>query len=110
MEKLTKKEIKERYMNRILVGGVYCIKCSGSSRVWIKSTIDLEGQSNKYKFSISTKSCPEPTMRSDWEQYGAESFSFSVIEKLEKRETQTDQEFAEDIRTLYEMWLENMPI
>lgn len=107
MERLSKKEIKEQYKNRVVAGGVYCIKCSGSGRKWIKSSPDLAGQINKFEFFVSTNSCPEPAMRSDWNQYGAEAFSISVLEKLEKKETQSDEEFADDIRALYEMWLEN---
>jgi hypothetical protein len=107
MEQLNKKEIRDQYKNRTLTGGVFSIKCSGSGRVWIKSTNDLDGQINKFKFFVSTNSCPEPTMRTDWLQYGAESFSFSIVEKLEKGETQTDTEFAEDIRALYDICMEN---
>lgn len=106
MEKYSKKEIKEQYKNRILTGGVYSIKCNGSGRVWIKSTVDLEGQINRFNFFVSTNFCPEPIMRADWDQYGAQAFSFSVLEKLEKGETQTDKEFAGDIRSLYEIWIE----
>ena len=105
MERNSKKEIKDQYKNRKLVGGIYSIKCNGSGRIWIKSTKDLEGQFNKFNFFVTTNSCPEPTMRADWNQYGAQSFSFSVIEKLEKSETQTENDFANDVRALYEMWI-----
>lgn len=107
MERLSKKEIKEQYKNRVVAGGVYCIKCGGSGRKWIKSSPDLAGQINKFEFFVSTNSCPEPAMSSDWKQYGADTFSIEILEKLEKSETQTDKEFADDIRVLYDMWIEN---
>ncbi|MBP1754974.1 MAG: hypothetical protein H6Q59_1372 [Firmicutes bacterium] len=106
MEKYSKKEIKEQYRNRVVIGGIYCITCNGSSRKWIKSTKDLAGQSNKFEFFTSTNLCPEPGMISDWNQYGAQSFSFDILEKLEKGETQTEKEFEDDIRTMYDMLLE----
>ncbi len=106
MEGQTKKELQSQYKNRTIVGGIYCITCNGSGRVWLKSAKDLPGQKNKFEFFTSTNSCPEPGMRSDWEQYGAASFSFSVLEELEKKETQTDREFNEDLKLLLELWME----
>lgn len=106
MEKMTKKELKEQYKNRKVTGGIYCIACSGNNKIWIKSTKNLEGQKNRYNFFFSTKTCPEAAMFPEWNQYGADSFSFKVLEELEKGETQTDSEFTEDIEVLYQMWLE----
>ena len=106
MEKQSKRENKEQYKNRSVIGGVYCITCTKSGRSWIKSTKDLAGQRNKFDFFTSTNLCPEPGMSSDWKQYGAESFSFSILEQLEKGESQTDKEFADDIQTMYDMLLE----
>jgi hypothetical protein len=106
MENQSKKEMKEQYKNRVVVGGIYCIECNDSGHRWIKSTRDIAGQINKFDFFISTNSCPEPGMRSDWDQYGVKSFSMVILEELEKGETQTDKEFADDIRILQDMWIE----
>ena len=43
-------------------------------------------------------------MRTEWNQFGAASFSFAVLEELKKGELQTEEEFAKDIQTLFEMW------
>ncbi|HHV09073.1 MAG TPA: GIY-YIG nuclease family protein [Clostridiales bacterium] len=108
MEGQTKKELQTQYKNRTVVGGVYCIKCNESGRVWLKSARDILGQRNKFEFFTSTNSCPEPGMRPDWEQYGAASFSFSVLEEISKKETQTDREFNEDLKLLLELWMEKL--
>lgn len=102
----TRKELKNAYKNRLAVGGVFCIRCSGSGRVWIKSTKDMQGQINKFRFAVANNACPEPGMRDDWIRYGIDSFSFHIMEELEKKETQTDAEFAADIATLHELWIE----
>ena len=49
MEKISKKELRDQYMTRTLVGGVYCIKCESNGRTWMKSTKDIAGQ----KISLS---------------------------------------------------------
>ena len=109
METPTRKGLKDAYKNKALVGGVYCIACEGNHRVWIKATKNLAGQQNKFAFAISTRSCPEPGMRNEWLQYGAQSFTFTVLETLVQKETQSEAEFAEDIGVLLEIWREKHP-
>lgn len=106
MEKPTKKELKDLYSNRIRIGGVYCIKCSGNDACWIKKTKDIEGSKNRFLFSISINSCPDNCMIDAWQQYGKSAFSFEILEELKKKETQTEREFTDDINTLLEIWKE----
>lgn len=97
----------EQYKNKRAVGGIYCIKCNANNRTWIKAARDLEGQKNRYEFFISTNTCPEPAMIGEWSQYGAESFTFDILEELKQGETQTEQEFTEDIEILLKIWMSN---
>lgn len=106
MDKGKRKELANAYKNRTMVGGVYCIRCSGNQRTWIRSTTDLEGARNRVLFSLKMKSAPEPSMLRECNEYGWESLSFTVLEELKKEEAQTDREFADDIATLLEIWLE----
>ncbi len=108
MEENTKKDLQTQYKNRTVVGGIYSIKCNESGKIWLKSAKDLQGQKNRFVFFTSTNTCPEPGMRFDWEKYGAASFSFSVIEEIEKKEAQTEREFNEDLKLLLEMWSEKI--
>lgn len=101
-----RRELKNRYKNRTVTGGVFCIRCAGNGHVWLKSAPDLRGQRNKFEFSVLNNSCPEPGMREEWKTYGPQSFSFAVLEELQKKETQSDAEFAEDLKTLLELWRE----
>lgn len=110
MDKNSRKKLKEQYKNRRAIGGVYCIKCSGNGRMLIKSTKDMEGQKNRFKFSLSMNLCPEPVLSTEWNKYGANSFSFIILEEIKKGETQTDSEFSDDIDVLLEMWLEKQEI
>jgi hypothetical protein len=45
-------------------------------------------------------------MLKTWKQYGADSFSFEIVEEIEKKETQTQRQFSDDLNTLLELWNE----
>ncbi len=106
MDSANRKRLKSAYQDRPVIGGVYMIQCAANGRRWIKSTRNLEGQRNQFAFAASTNLCPEPGMREEWNRYGAQAFSFAVLEELKKKEGQTDRAFSEDLEVLLEMWLE----
>lgn len=106
MESMQRRNLKNAYKEQTTVGGVFCIECSGNHRQWLKASPNITGMRNKYEFAMAIGSCPEPGMRSEWLQYGAAAFSFSVLETLTKKETQTDAEFREDLGVLLELWTE----
>lgn len=106
MDKEKRRELISSYKNRAVIGGIYCIKCSGNQRIWIRSTTDMEGSRNRVMFSLKMKNAPEPAMLRECNEYGWESFSFVVLEELKKSEAQTEKEFASDVNALLEIWLE----
>jgi hypothetical protein len=106
MDSARKKALRDAYKNRKVVGGVCCIRCSDSQRVWIQATNDVESLKNRFEFAIATKSAPDPSMRGEWMKYGTDSFSFTVLEEIKKREDETDAEFADDLQVLHDIWME----
>jgi len=101
-----RKELKRLYKSRPAIGGVYCISCNGNGRAWIDATKNMTAQLNSFRFSTSNGMCPNPELRAEWLEYGNESFTFTVLEELEKNETQTDAQFSNDIAVLLKMWQE----
>lgn len=104
MEKLSIKAMKEQYKNRVLIGGVYCVKCNVNNNFWVRATTNLQGSKNRFEFSVSTNSCPEMCMLEAWNQFGASAFSFEILEEIQKKETRTEREFSDDVNTLLEIW------
>lgn len=108
MDISSKKALKAQYKNRMVVGGVFCIRCEAAGEAWIRATTDMQGSKNRFAFSSSTNFCPEACMAQAWKQYGASAFSFEVLEEIEKKEAQTDREFSDDVAILLELWSEKL--
>ena len=108
MDTARRKDLRDAYKSKALVGGVYSITCAGNGRSWVRATKNMAGQQSRFAFSLSVNACPEPGMRGEWEQYGAQSFSFAVLESLTMKETQTEQDFADDVSVLLEMWTDKL--
>jgi hypothetical protein len=106
MNHLSKKDLKEQYGNKVIIGGIYCIKCLGSDKLWLRTTTNLQGAKNRFAFSLSTNSCPEPCMRKAWDIFGAAAFFFEPLEEMKKKNTQTEREFADDVDALLELYRE----
>ena len=107
MDKLTKKDLREKYKNREVIGGVYRIVCT-SGNFWLKSCIDMQSAKNRFAFSVNMNSIPETSMLEDWKKFGADSFSLEVLEEIKKKETQTDEEFSDDVDLMFEIWSEKL--
>ncbi len=108
VEKLSRKALKEQYKNRVIIGGVYRIKCKSLNNCWLRATTDMQGIRNRFLHSVTMNSSPEICMMKAWDQFGASDFSFEVIEEIQKKETQTEREFTNDVNTLLELWTEKL--
>ncbi|SKC72104.1 GIY-YIG nuclease family protein [Maledivibacter halophilus] len=108
MEKKDRKEKIVAYKERKIVGGVFIIKNIINGKMLILTSTDLYGCKNRFEFSQKTGSCVYMKLQSDWKKLGGEAFTFEILEKLEKKDTQTPKEFKEDIKVLEEIWLEKL--
>ena len=108
MDKQSKKDMTAAYTGRKKIGGVYVIRNTVTGMLLPGSAPDVEGIKNRFSFSQATESCVQPKLDDDWKLYGAKAFVLEILETIEKKETQTDREFADDIKTLKELWLEKL--
>lgn len=106
MKPLNKKDLLAAYKQRTQIGGVYAVTNTKTGRSLVFASADLRGIQKRYEFAVLTGGCFHPKLQKDAAQYGADAFTFTVLETLEKQETQTDKEFADDLDTLLKLRLE----
>jgi len=105
---MDKKELKEQYKNRKIIGGIYTIKNKHTGKRFLDATVNLQGIKNRFEFSKRNKTCIYHKLKEDWTEGGPEIFEFEVLEEITQGETQTDAEFKEDVALLKEIWLEKL--
>jgi hypothetical protein len=103
-----KRELKAQYKERKVIGGVFVIRNTATDKLFLDATTDLQGSKNRFAFAQQTGSCTDLKLQGDWAKQGASAFALEVLEELPKGETQTDAEFAADIKCLKEMWAEKL--
>ncbi|MDR2712861.1 MAG: GIY-YIG nuclease family protein [Clostridiales bacterium] len=108
MDKKTKKEIREDYKEREVIGGVYIVKNTLKNKLYLDSALDLQGSKNRFEFAIKTGSCVHPRLQKDWAEQKANGFSFEILEELKRGETQSAAEFKDDLEFIKQIWLEKL--
>ncbi|NLD49565.1 MAG: GIY-YIG nuclease family protein [Clostridiaceae bacterium] len=106
--KKTKKEMISQYKERKVIGGVFIIKNTQSGQIMLEASANLQGSRNRFEFSRQTGVAVNLKMQNDWNRLGGLAFVFEVLEELEKKETQTEAEFREDLEFLKEVWMEKL--
>lgn len=102
-----KKELKQQFKETPIEAGIYQIKNEKNNKVFIGSTRNLKSLNGK-KFMLETNGfTPNKQLQIDWNQYGKEAFSFTILEKLKKKDDPYFNE-KEALAQLEEKWLEEV--
>ena len=106
MNPQNKKDLIAAYKQRAQIGGIYAVTNTQTGKSLVLASADIGGIRKRYEFAEATGGCFHPKLQQDVNQFGSSAFSFTVLEELEKKSTQTDREFANDLEVLLSMWLE----
>lgn len=82
-----KKELKQEYKDTPLPAGVLQIENKQNRKVFIVSAANLNGKINSQRFQLKLGSHRNPELQRDWNHYGADAFSFTILEQLKESES-----------------------
>ncbi len=106
MKPQNKKDLIAAYKQRTQIGGIYAVTNRETGKALVLASSEIGGIQKRYEFAEATGGCFHPKLQQDAKTYGNNAFSFAVLETIERKNTQTDREFAEDLEVLLSMWLE----
>ncbi|MCB0278048.1 MAG: GIY-YIG nuclease family protein [Calditrichaeota bacterium] len=96
----TKKEIKEEYKSRKTRAGIYQIKNQSENRIFLNFTFDADRAFNLDQFSLRINSHLNKKLQTDWNQLGADAFTFEFIDELEISETASQSDIRVELKEL----------
>lgn len=106
MKPQNKKDLLAAYKQRKQIGGVYTVTNTKTGKSLVLASADIGGIQKRYEFAEMTGGCFHPKLQQDVKTDGNGAFTFLVLDTLEKKETQTDREFADDLALLLSIQLE----
>ena len=106
MEK--RKILKEEYKQRKHIGGIFRVTNTENGRYLLAYAVNLQAKQNAFDFMVSSSSCFHHKLSKDWAAFGANAFIFEILESLEKKEEQSQDEFLEDLKILEQIWGEKL--
>lgn len=72
------------WKERKSVAGIFAIRCTATSQVWVGQTPDLEKIQNRIWFTLRQGSHTCRSLQAAWAAHGPESLTFETCERLEE--------------------------
>jgi hypothetical protein len=104
---MSRKDLKREFKERKKQAGVFRVKNTANGKVFLGSSLNLEGVFNGCRFQLSMGSHRNKGLQKEWNEFGAERFAFEILETVKVKD---DPHFnLEDELTLLEqVWIEEL--
>jgi hypothetical protein len=105
---MDRKTLKEEYKQNKVIGGIYRVTNTRNGKYLFNYAPNIQAKQNAFEFAASSNTVFDNRLRGDWESLGGGAFSFEVLETLEKKKDQTQEQFITDLEALAQMWNEKL--
>jgi group I intron endonuclease len=103
----SREELRREYKERRKPSGVFQIRNNANGKILLGSSLNLEGPLNSHKFMLSIGRHPNEPLQRDWNEFGADQFSFEILEVVKVKD---DPEFNldDELTLLEQIWIEKL--
>jgi hypothetical protein len=103
----TKKEIKEEYKLMKFKMGVFQIKNQVNNKIFVGSSLDLNAIWHAQKLQLGMGMHQNSQLQSDWNQFGADHFTYQILEELTPGDDPA-KDYNKEIKALEELIIEQL--
>ena len=102
---MNRKDLIREYKETPRPMGVFQIRNLKNEKVFVGSSINLDGIFNRHRFALNAGSFLSQKLQKDWNEAGAENFAFEILEELTLRE---NLDIKKELEFLEDLWLDNL--
>ncbi len=106
---MDRKALIREYKQRRPPMGVYRIHNTATGRALVAASTDLPSILNRHRAQLKLGGHPSRPLQSDWNEHGADSFVFEILDTLTPPE-QPGYDPVADLTVLEDMWLEKLSL
>jgi hypothetical protein len=103
-----RKALINEYKQRKILGGIYRVTNTRNGMYLLDYAANIQAKQNAFDFMVSSSSCLDYRLKKDLEALGSRVFGFEILETLEKKRDQSQDEFMTDLETLAKMYSDKM--
>jgi hypothetical protein len=101
-------ELKRNYKEKPPPMGVYAVRNRANGKVLVGASLNVNGALNRVRFELSTGMHRNfPALQEDWGRYGADAFTFEVLDVLPPSE-EPGADPKEELKVLEALWLDRL--
>ena len=99
-----RKTLRDEYKQGKITGGIYRVTNIHNGMYLLDYAANLQAKQNSFNFMVSSGSCLDYRLKNDLAEFGGKVFIFEMLEALEKKQEQTQDEFIDDLKMLEQLW------
>jgi len=101
------KTLIREYKERPKPAGVFQVKNNANGKIYLASSLNVEGSLNKQEFMLSSGAHRNKALQADWKKFGRYQFTFEILQIVKITE---DPGFnvKDELSLLEEIWLEEL--
>ncbi|MTV49971.1 DUF2087 domain-containing protein [Heliobacillus mobilis] len=107
MDKERRSQIKREYKESFRDMGIIQIKNQQTGKVFIETSKNLSAAFNKNRFTLMHGAHRNKELQQDWNTYGADQFTFEVLEQIKPTE-EVNRDCTEELKMLEEIWMDKL--
>lgn len=103
----TRQDLKREYKERKRPAGVFAIRNTVNGKVFLGSSLNLEGPLNRHRFMLSIGKHEVPALQQDWNTFGPDRFTFEILEEVKVKDT-PGFSVEDELTLLEQIWVETL--